>query len=224
VDEARVLYDTPVARVPGGAVRDDFGIGIVARILHAQRCEDVFLHESCIALSTDLLDQITEQHVSGVTVAPLLTRREIEWFIAEARHQFLRRGFEGLRLFVVGETCEAWDTGGVRQHVEDGDLVPRGRRIRHVFLHRILNFQFSPLLEQQDRCCRELFCHGSQAEFGGRGVGNVPFEVGHPVAFAEQDVPATRHQHGAHERLVGDVRLDDLVHAGQVLRAGKGRN
>src|ERR1700730_9192875 len=102
--------------------------------MHAQRRKDVLLHEGFITLPADLLDQITEQHVPGVTVVPLLARLEIECFVEISRDQFLRRGWKRLGLAVIGKARETRDTGSVREEMEDGDLVPCSGRIRHVLL------------------------------------------------------------------------------------------
>jgi transposase len=96
---------------------------------------DVVLHKVRVAFAADFLNQVSQQDVSGIAVTPFLARLEIKGLVAEARDELRRRCREGFELCVIREACEARDSGRVRQQVEDCDLIPRRRGVRHVFLH-----------------------------------------------------------------------------------------
>src|ERR1035438_9437854 len=111
------------------APRDDGGVRVVARVLHTQRRENILAHELFIAAARDLLDQVPQQHISRIAIAPFLARREIQRFVAEARHFFRGRGRERLPFRVLGKTGETRDPRRMGQQVINGDLVPRRRSI-----------------------------------------------------------------------------------------------
>src|SRR5260370_31307964 len=89
MDETGILETVFAGHVSGGPVRNDRSIGIVAGILHSQGREDILPYELLVAISGDFFDQMTEQHISGIAVLPLLARLEIKRLVAEARHQLL---------------------------------------------------------------------------------------------------------------------------------------
>src|SRR5215510_15362801 len=105
---------------------DDGGIGVIPGIFHAQWCKDVLLDKVAVTLPADLFDQVSQQDISGVRVAPLLSRLKVERLIAKAGHQLFRRGGYGFCRLVIGELSETGNARGVREHVEDGYLVPGG--------------------------------------------------------------------------------------------------
>ena len=112
----------------------------------------------------------------------------------------------------------------MREQIENGDLVPCRRRLGHVVLDWIIEFQLAAFLEQENRRSGELLGDRSESKLRRRGVGNVPLEVCRPIAFAEHDIAAAGDEHRAHERLVADVTLDDVVHALKVLCQARGRD
>jgi hypothetical protein len=107
--------------------------------------------------------------------------------------------------------------------VKDRDLIPGGRSIREVSLHRIADLQLAALFEQQNRCRGELLGHRAQPELRVRRIGDVPLQVGGPVAFAEQDLVAARHERRAHELVIGHIGLNHLIQAGGILRQANAR-
>ena len=108
------------------------------------------------------------------------------------------------------------------QEVKDGDLVPRGGSIRQILLDWIVHTELAALFEQEDRRRGELLGDGPEPEFRVRRIGNIPFEIGEAVALAEEDLGTARHEHSSHERVVGDVGLNDLIHSTGVLRQARG--
>src|SRR4029077_1546171 len=108
-----------------------------------------------------------QQDVTRVAIAPLFAWLEIERLVAETRNQLLRGGSEWLLGRVVREAGETRNPRGVGQQVEDGNLVPRGGRIRHELLHYVVSLQLAAILQQQDRGRCELLGDGPQPELSG---------------------------------------------------------
>src|SRR5205823_11735888 len=65
---------------------------------------------------------------------------------------------------------------------------------------------------------RELLRQRAQAEFGLRRIGNVPFKVGGSIALVQENLAILGDQDRSHELFAIDVRLNDPVHARNVLR------
>jgi hypothetical protein len=126
---------------------------------------------------------------------------------------------------VVGKAGEARDSGSVGEEIVDGDFVPRGGGVGHVFLDGIIDFEFAALLQEKDGGRGELLGDGAEAEFCSGRVGDAPLEIGEAVGFVEDGGLVAGDEDGAHELFCGDVGLDDFFEAGGVcvLRSGDGR-
>src|SRR2546422_7409141 len=77
----------------------------------------------------------------------------------------------------------------MRKQGVKGDAVPgsrSSRSLRDVPLDRVFDTQLAALFKQQDRGGRELLADRGQAELSCRRVRDVPFQIGHPVAFGER--------------------------------------
>jgi hypothetical protein len=90
-------------------------------------------------------------------------------------------------------------------------LFQGSRRIRHVLRDRVLDPQFATLFEQQDAGCCELLGDRAEAEFGVRGIGDIPFEICRAVALVEDDLSVAVDQNRAHEVLLLHGVLNDLL-------------
>ena len=82
-------------------MENDRGVRVVAGILHAQRREDVVPNKGLVRASGDLFDQVGQQHIARIAVAPFLARCEVERFVPEPRHQLLGRGGKRFELRVI---------------------------------------------------------------------------------------------------------------------------
>src|SRR5690242_13232764 len=100
----------------------------------------------------------------------------------------------------------------MREQVEDGDLVPGGGSVRHVLLDGIVNLEFATLFQKKDGGGGELLGDGADAELGSWRVRDLPFQVGEAVTLVEKHFAVARYEHGAHKFVIGNVRLDDLLH------------
>src|SRR5215475_10409085 len=109
VDEAGMLVAALPVHISGCPLGDDGGVGIIAGILHIERIEDILADELLVGAAGYLLDQVAEQYVARVAVAPLRARLEIEGLVAETRHQLVGRGGKRLELPVIRKAGEARD-------------------------------------------------------------------------------------------------------------------
>jgi hypothetical protein len=121
----------------------------VSRIFHAQRREYIFLNKLVVRLQCDLFDQLS-QHIARIAVTHLLSRLEIQRLGAKSCHPFLGRRGERFLGLIVWKSGKAGDSGSVRQQMENRDLVPRGWRVRHIFLHRVIHLQLAAFFQQKD--------------------------------------------------------------------------
>src|ERR1700735_3730455 len=110
--------------VPRRTPRNHRRVRVIPRIPHAQRIENILAHKLFVAAPSDLPDQVPQQHISRIAIAPLLARREVQRLVPEARHLFGRRRRERLPFGVLRKTGEIRNPRSVRQQVINGDLVP----------------------------------------------------------------------------------------------------
>lgn len=78
--------------ITDGMLGDLHGAGIVPRILHPERRKDVVVQEARTGLTAQALDQVAQEHVARVAVAPGRARREVERLVAKAGDELLRSG------------------------------------------------------------------------------------------------------------------------------------
>ncbi len=217
VDVTGVGEPVRAGDVAGGAVRDNRDVRVVAGIVHAERREQVLLHELGIAAAGQLLDQRAQHDVTGVAIAHFFPGFEVERPVAHHPDDLVERRRRHLHLSIGRQRREVRDAARVGQQVPHGNAIPRGRKIRYVGLHPLVHFQRVTFFEQQNRGGGELLGNRSEPELGRWRIGDVPFEVREPIPFAEQNVGSLGDQHGAHESLFRDRFLDDLLHPGNVL-------
>ena len=224
MDEAGIDRAARRRHISGGAMWDDGGVGVVSRVLHAKRREDVVGHELLVARAGHLLDHVPEHEIARVAVAHFLAGGEIERLVAHRRDRLRDGRVPELQRVVVRQAGEVGNPGRVRQQVEDRDPVPRRGRFGDVFPDRVLELQLAAFLEQQNGRGGELLRDRAKPEPGRGRVGNVPLEVRRTVALVQDDVGAARDEHRPHEGLVADVGLHDLLHARGVLSQARGRD
>src|SRR5260370_38202456 len=107
MDEAGMLVSALTGHISGCAAGDDGGVGIIAGILHVERSEDILADELLVRAAGYLLDQVAEQHVARVAVAPLRARLEIETLVAEARHQWFDVSGKGTGTTIIQKAGDA---------------------------------------------------------------------------------------------------------------------
>ena len=79
------------------------------------------------------------------------------------------------------------------QEVVNRDCLPAGRAVCQVGANGVLHLEGTPLLQDQNRHCRELFGQGTQAKFGLSGVQKVAIAIGLAIATAEQNFAIASH-------------------------------
>src|SRR5205823_4355804 len=175
--------------------------------------------EVLVALSGDLLQEVAEQYISRVAVLPLLAGLEIQRLVAEPGDQLLGSCRRRLGGGIVGERCEVGDSRRMGQQVGKGDFGPARGGVGQILRHHVICPQFASLFQQQDGRRRELLRQRAQAEFGLGRIRNIPFKVGGSIPLVQENLATLGDENRSHELFAVDVRLNDPVHARNVLRA-----
>ena len=121
--------------------------------VHAERLEHLALHEAREGLAAGLLDHRAHQHPAVDRVAMLGPRLEPELVIGEERDRLVevRAGLGGHAVAVAVVAAAAVDARDVAHQLARGDR-PWLLRIRgHVALHRRIEIEASPIVQQGGR-------------------------------------------------------------------------
>ena len=199
-----------------GAPLDDIVLVAVRRARELEGPKDVLLQVLVVSLPRGLFDDHAEEIVTGVVVAILVTRREVERLVLEQVEQLLVS--EIARRVVpedLAETGVAFDARRVREQVVHGDSMPLCRVVGEELGQVVVEAQLATLYELHDRGGGELLGDRAEAIDGLRRRIDLVLEVGGAVALGDDDIASLLHADGvAHGLLVTDGVSDDRVDSG----------
>ena len=181
-------------------------VHVRAGVLHAQRSEDGLLQIVFERHAAGLGHDLGRQVESGVVVADLGPRLELQAIAGRGLGQLLRRATGDADAPPFGLSHQVRDARGVRQQMMDAQRHPCGGARLDPFADGIVNRQLALVLKLQDSDGRELLGHRGQTEAGVQCERRVLFVVRLAVDLAEQDLIALGYQNGAGE-LFGRVQV-----------------
>ena len=177
---------------------------------HAQRIEDAFLDEIEPEFASHAVDHHAQNHVAGVVVPPLLSRRKSHGLSGKLADQFVFR--EVLVEVVLGVAIFPKvipQAGGVRKQAPDRYVVPRGRRFRQIFGDFIVQPDFACFDQHHHRSRGERLCQGSGVEYHLRRHWDVEFDVCQAVSRGLDDLPVAHYgQADARDVLFAHLRCE----------------
>jgi hypothetical protein len=191
------------------ACRD--GGRIEARLLEAERLEEVFGDEGGIGLAADLLDDPAEQRIAEIGIFEARSRHGGKAH-ARAQHRVEGGGaqrFLPVRPGVVGRK----PAGHGKEHAQRRGLGPAGRQRggerRDVARHRFVEREPSPVAQQEHGRGGEALGAGGDAE-PGAGAGRIARRAGiAEAALVHRSRRVEEGKAGRRRRLPGDAVLED---------------
>ena len=210
--EGRHDQRSSLLRAHGVAVRPPahhHRVGLVPRVAEPERIEHRLPQVVLVGPAGRLLDDVRQQRVVPVAIAPLRAGRERERLAGDAPNQAVQR-VGPTRFLVVGDAVQVRDPGPVgAQHLER-DRVALGE-LRDVARQRIREIELLFLDQPPQRHFGERLAQGRDAEHLCRRVPHAELHVREAVAFLENDALAARDQHHALEQIESDERLHVAV-------------